>query len=76
MKDVRCIDCGKTPGEIGEYIDAGRENGMSPESYVEQEEGTYNPENGHFICTEDFIRKELALGRRPVGSDGGTWTAP
>lgn len=76
MKDMRCIDCDKAPSEIQEYIDAGRENGMTPESYVEQEEGTYNPANGHFLCTEDFIAAEIKRGSRLVGTDGSTWTAP
>jgi hypothetical protein len=76
VKDIRCIECGKVPGEIGEYIDAGRENGVTPELYVEQEEGTYNPENGHFLCTDDFIAMEIRTGRRLVGNNGRAWTAP
>lgn len=76
MRDTHCIKCSKTPSEIPEYIDAGRENGMTPEAFVEQEEGTYNPANGHFLCTEDFIREEIKRGSRLVGADGATWTAP
>lgn len=76
MKDVRCIDCGKAPDEIQEYIDAGRENDLTPKSYVEQEEGTYNSANGHFLCTEDFIRREIETGRRLGGGGGGAWIAP
>ena len=76
MKDIRCIDCGKTPGELAEYIEAAEAEGVTPESYVEQEEGTYNPGNGHFLCTADYIRREVVLGRRLVGEDGATWTAP
>lgn len=76
MKDIRCIECNKAPSEIGEYIDAGRESGLTPESYVEQEEGTYNPESGHFVCTEDFIDLEIRMGSRLVGPNGGTWKAP
>ena len=53
-----------------------RAEGLTPRQYVESEEGTYNITNGHFLCTEDFINKEIALGRRLVGPDGGTWTAP
>lgn len=76
MKDIRCIDCGKAPGELGEYQQAGKENGMTPEAYVRLEEGTYNPENGHFLCTEDFITRELTSGQRLANADGGIWTAP
>jgi hypothetical protein len=76
MKDVRCIDCGKTPGELPEYIEAAKGEGLTPESYVEQEEGTYNADNGHFLCTDDLINRELRLGQRLVNSDGSTWTAP
>lgn len=76
MLDVLCIDCGKRPSEIQEYIDASEEYGVTPESFVQQEEGTYNRENGHFLCTEDFIAREMATGRRLVGMNGHTWVAP
>jgi hypothetical protein len=49
---------------------------MTPELYVEQEEGAYNPENGHFLCTDDFIAMEIRTGRRLVGDNGRTWKAP
>lgn len=75
MKDFRCIDCGKTPEELSEYRSAARENGTTPEKYVETEEGTYNPTNGHFLCTKDFLKREFA-GARLVGVNGSSWVAP
>lgn len=27
----------------------------TPTSFVQMEEGTYNPENGHFLCTDCYI---------------------
>lgn len=77
MKDIRCIVCGKTPGELSEYIDAARDNGTTPEKYVEREEGTYNPVNGHFLCTDDFFKWEFAQGGlRLAGPNGTAWVAP
>lgn len=69
MNDIRCADCGKTPSELSEYIDAGRENGMSPEAYVRQEEGTYDAASGRFLCTADFIEREVTTGRRILNGD-------
>ena len=28
-----CIGCGKSPDQLQEYIDAGKENDMTPEQY-------------------------------------------
>lgn len=78
MTDVEpiCIDCGRRPEEIPEYIEAGNENGMTPDQYVREEEGTLNPANGHFLCTDDFLGRELRAGARLVGDNGGRWIAP
>lgn len=65
-----CIGCGKTPEQLQEYIDAAEENDLrSPSAYVRQEEGTYNPENGHFLCTECYFKAGA-----PSGPNG--WRAP
>jgi len=60
MKTIQCKVCGKTPSEISEYIDRAEEEQMSPEDYVVQEEGTFNPVTGKFYCKTDF-RKTLVL---------------
>lgn len=75
--DMVCIECGRTPSQIQEYVDeANYLNGMedsdikwTPEMFVEKEEGTYNSANGHFACTDCYIK----LGM-PTSSRG--WVAP
>jgi len=50
-----CQGCKKPVTEIEEYIEMAAENGITPEEFVASEEGTYNPENGHFLCTDCYI---------------------
>lgn len=66
-----CMRCGKTPEEIPEYVDMASGTGLTPSQWMRQEEGTYNPESGHFACTACYI----ALGQ-PVGEGGRRWRAP
>ena len=65
----RCIDCGKTPEELYEYSQEATGSQMKPSDYVWAEEGTLNPDNGHFVCTEDYIK-------RGMPSAPGGWKAP
>ena len=51
-----CIGCHKTATEIDEYKDIAADEGMSPNEYVRSEEGTYNRENGHFLCTDCYVK--------------------
>ena len=75
VRDLICIGCGKAPHELDEYISASSEiatgvkGGMKPEDYVWEEEGTLNRENGHFLCTECYIK-----AGQPSSSRG--WIAP
>ena len=32
---------------------------MTPDAYVRAEEGTYNRENGHFLCTDCYVRASM-----------------
>jgi hypothetical protein len=64
-----CIGCGKRPADIKEYVEAADESGMTPDIYVKVEEATFNPENGHFACTECYIR--MGMPSSPTG-----WKAP
>jgi len=50
-----CIGCNKKPDEIEEYVEMAAIEEMTPNDYVSSEEGTYNPQNGHFLCTECYI---------------------
>jgi hypothetical protein len=64
-----CSGCGKKPDELVEYIEAASEAGMTPEAYVRAEEGTYNPSNGHFLCTPCYC--DAGMPSSPTG-----WVAP
>jgi hypothetical protein len=66
----RCFKCGRTPEQIEEYVVAGEENHMTPTQYVLMEEGTLNPINLHFACTECYL-EEGAPTAPPPG-----WRAP
>lgn len=67
--DPRCIGCGKGPDELGEYVESAQEAEMTPADYLRAEEGTYNPANGHFACTECYIK--MGMPSTPTG-----WRAP
>lgn len=62
MNVVKCKICGKRPSEILEYISAAKDEDMTPENYVVQEEGTYNPQTGFFYCTSCYIKIGEPLG--------------
>jgi hypothetical protein len=64
-----CIGCNKTPEQIDEYKYGAQEYDISPNQYVRSEEGTYNPANGHFMCTNCYIN-----AGQPATSTG--WKAP
>ena len=61
-----CIGCGHHPEEISEYVDAAKEEGyLHTSQYVRRNEGTYNPDNGHFWCTSCYIKNGQPLGVAP-----------
>ena len=51
-----CIGCNKHPEDLAEYVAMGRVEDMTPDDFVREEEGTYNPKNGHFLCTTCYIK--------------------
>lgn len=69
MNDPICINCGKAPHALDEYVEAcSDENdgrGLTPAEYVRVEEGTYNPRNGHFYCTPCYCDVGMPLGVAP-----------
>jgi hypothetical protein len=69
--DLRPYDpeCNRYPDEITEYVRASEEEDITPDEYVAQEEGTYNSVNGHFLCTECYIKVGM-----PTAPNG--WTCP
>jgi hypothetical protein len=64
-----CNGCGKTPEELEEYSAELTGSTLTPTQYVRVEEGTYNPRNGHFLCTACYIKAGMP-------SEAGGWVAP
>lgn len=60
---IRCSICREQPSEISEYIYAAEEEGITPEEYVVQQEGTYNPEYNTFYCTECYCNIGMPRGK-------------
>lgn len=50
-----CMGCGKNPDQIPEYNSEFTGIDLSNRMYVVSHEGTYNPLNGHFLCTDCYI---------------------
>jgi len=71
IEQLICTGCNKKPAELQEYVDAGYENDMTAEEYVLSEEGTLNPTNGHFLCTNCYIKAEMPALPWP-----NQWRAP
>jgi len=68
MKPI-CRGCNKTPDQIEEYVEIAKEEGMTPDAFVSSEEGTYNKDNGHFLCTECYVKWGMPTHQRG-------WIAP
>ena len=59
--DPSCGRFARDMAELDVFIvedaeDAARVTPDQREQYVRQEEGTYNPENGHFLCDMCYIK--------------------
>lgn len=64
-----CVGCRKYAGELEEYIGMGKIEEMTPDEFVRSEEGTYNPQSGHFLCTKCYIEAGMPSSRHG-------WCAP
>lgn len=64
-----CQGCEKRPHELYCYTSVAEMEGMSPEQWVYEEEGTYNEANGHFLCDSCYIA--AGMPSSPFG-----WTCP
>lgn len=62
--DPICMGCNKTPDELDEYVEAAEVEEMTPAEYVASEEGTYNSENGHFLCTSCYVKAGMPSSER------------
>lgn len=70
--DPICIGCAKRPDEIPEYVDmASTIEDMTPKEFVLEEEGTLNTTNGHFMCTDCYIKNG-----QPSKPFPDRWVAP
>lgn len=79
--DPICVGCAKRPFELPEYdmlIDDTDPESLTDERRAElrlqaclQEEGTLNPENGHFLCNHDYI-----LNGQPSKRSPDRWICP
>lgn len=67
----KCTGCDRYADELEEYIEAATDCGMSPDEYCMAEEGTYNATNGHFLCTDCYIKAGMPAVPHP-----GQWIAP
>jgi hypothetical protein len=67
--EVICIGCGKKPAELAEYVEMAEIEDMTPDDYVRSEEGTYNRDNGHFLCSPCYV--DAGMPSSPRG-----WVAP
>jgi len=61
----QCVGCKRAPAQIQEYVDAAHDEGITPSEWVRSEEGTFNKENGHFWCTNCYIKAGMPLGKAP-----------
>ena len=69
LPDPICVGCGKRPDELTCYTMM-LEPGQTAEQFVIEEEGTYNPENGHFLCDECYVKAGMPTAPFPG------WRAP
>lgn len=66
-KTLMCVGCEQAPENISEICYYAREEGMTPEEFVLDQEGTLNTANGHFYCTGCLLRWEAKNQRRFLG---------
>lgn len=72
--DIRpfCTGCKKYADQLEEYIEGAKESEQTITEFVIENEGTYNPSNGHFLCTPCYIDAGMPSNPHPQPN----WTAP
>lgn len=60
---MKCKNCGREPKNITEYIIGAKEEGMTPNQFVREQEGTYNPRTDLFYCTKCYIELGMPTGK-------------
>ncbi len=56
--------CKRFADQIEEYVELAELEETTPDEYVRTEEGTYNPKNGHFLCTTCYVAAGMPSGPR------------
>lgn len=69
-----CTGCNKTPKELEDFEDWEDQGFESADDMCRQEEGTYNHENGHFLCTPCYI--DAGMPANHYAGPGSGWVAP
>lgn len=69
MIQILCVGCNRTPSQIPEYVECAKDENTTPDLYVTWNEGTFNADNGHFLCTGCYVKAGM-----PSSPHG--WTAP
>lgn len=66
-----CGKCGRRPSQIDTYVYCAQECDppISADEYVRTEEGTYNRDNGHFLCDDCYV--DAGQPSSPIG-----WVCP
>ncbi len=70
-----CPGCRQEASNIASVTAYARMEGESPKEWVRKNEGTYNPNNDHFLCDKCFISEEDRRGVR-LAAPLGKWVCP
>jgi hypothetical protein len=64
IQPIICAECLRAPGDISEYVSSAQLSTReeTPEEYVMREEGTYNPHQRTFWCTQCYLKIGMPLG--------------
>lgn len=60
---IVCKGCGKEPHEIESVRYFADGEGVTPEEFVIDNEGTYNEKTGLFYCDDCYIAEGMPLGK-------------
>lgn len=56
---IHCAECLRTPSEIPDEVALADAFGMTPDEYIMRIEGTYNSENGLYLCTDCYMAVDM-----------------
>ena len=67
---LQCQGCQSFPWQLFEYTSMADEENISADQYVWENEGTLNRDNGHFLCTDCYVKAGMPT------SSGEGWKCP